>query len=112
MPGPDLDPPPDERDALIDRIATAIVRRRLETPAILFLEMHKPLAFIAGQGLIVTSPFIAPFVGVGNLRAATALLQDRANVERLIVRIEELAADADAACRAADGKGTSDAPRG
>jgi hypothetical protein len=63
----------------------------METPAILFLEMHKPLSFIASQGLVTTSPLIAPFIGIENVQIASQLLADRKNVELLIDRIEELA---------------------
>jgi hypothetical protein len=82
----------EERDALIEKIAADIHRRGLETPAILFLEMHKPLSFFASQTLIVTSPLIAPLVGFDRVRTASNLLESRDNVELLIRRIEELAA--------------------
>lgn len=81
-----------ERDELIEKIATNIHRRRLEVPAILFLEMHKPLSFFVSQTLIVTSPLIAPLVGFDGVSAASRLLESRENVELLIRRLEELAA--------------------
>ena len=89
-------PDPDEltieqRDAMLDRVASAVSRRRMETPAILFLEMNKPLSFLAGQGLRVASPFLVPFVGFSgfdNAQAVSLLLEDRENIERLIQRIE------------------------
>jgi hypothetical protein len=81
----------EQRDELIDKIASAVVARRMETPAILFLEMHKPLSFIASQGLVVSSPFVAPLVGIDNVQLAVKLLEDRENVERVIRRIEEKA---------------------
>ncbi|MGC8666846.1 MAG: hypothetical protein ACP5VE_01850 [Chthonomonadales bacterium] len=84
---------PQERDALIERIATGIVRRGMEVPAVLFLEMHKPLGFIASQGLVVTAPLIAPILGFDNVQMAGKLMEDRGNIERLIRRIEELAAE-------------------
>jgi len=82
---------PEERDRILQKVADGIVRRGMETPAILFLEMNKPLSFFAGQGLIVMSPFVAPFVGFENLQIATKVLDDRDNIERLIRRIEDLA---------------------
>ncbi len=84
---------PEERDRLIDKIASGVVKRGLETPAILFLEMHKPLSFIASQGMVVSSPLIAPFVGFDNVQIATRLMENRENVELLIQRIEGLAAE-------------------
>src|SRR5213083_1089019 len=86
------EPTAEETDQAIERIASAIVKRRMETPAILFLEMHKPLSFIASQGLVVASPLIAPLVGLDNVPMATKLIEKRENVELLIKRIEEMAA--------------------
>lgn len=79
-----------ERDELINKIADGIIRRRMETPAILFLELHKPLSFIGSQALIVGSPFFGPFVGVENVHRVSRLMSDRNNIELLICRIEEL----------------------
>jgi hypothetical protein len=81
---------PQERDDLIEKIAGGVVKRGMQTPAILFLEMHKPLTFVASQSLVVTSPFIAPFVGMGNVQLAAKLIEKRENIELLIDRIEEL----------------------
>ena len=78
----------EERDRALARIAEGIVRRGMVAPAILFLEMHKPLTFFASQSLIVLSPIVAPIVGLQNCVLASRLLEDRANVERLIVQIE------------------------
>lgn len=83
--------PEEEREQVIEKIARGVVRRGMETPAILLLEMHKPVTFFASQGLVAISYFIAPIVGFENLRVASKLLERRENVERLIGRIEELA---------------------
>lgn len=91
---PDLGQPlsETERDALIDQISEAVVKRGMETPAILFLEMHKPLSFFASQALIVSSPLLAPLVGLDRVSAASSLLESRENVELLVRKIEERAA--------------------
>jgi len=81
---------PEERDSAIDRIAAAIVQRGMETPAVLFLEMNKPITYIASQGMIVMSPFFAPFIGANNMRIATRLMEKRENIELLMRRIEDL----------------------
>lgn len=91
MRGWDEELTPEKRDALIEKIAVGVVGRGLETPAILFLEMNRPLSFFASQGLIVASPMIAPFVGFQNVQVATKVLEDRDNIERLVKRIEDLA---------------------
>ena len=76
------------RDELIDNLAEKIVRHRMSTPAILFLEMHKPFAFLAGQSMILASGFLAPFVGITNVQEYSKLIEERENIERLIKRIE------------------------
>ncbi|MCE5315373.1 MAG: hypothetical protein ABFD49_06400 [Armatimonadota bacterium] len=81
----------EERASLINSIAGKIVARRLETPVVLFLEMHKPLSFIASQTALVTMPFFAPFIGAQGMADFSKLLRDRENIDRLITRIEELA---------------------
>lgn len=87
----------EEIDARLDVIARQIVGRRLETPAAMFLEMHKPLSYLASQGLVVAMPMLGPFVGHQNVADYSKILSDSANVERLIQRIEELAAERDEA---------------
>lgn len=80
----------EERDAILERIAQGIVRRGMAAPAVLFLELNKPLSFVASQSLIVLTPFLAPFVRIENVHRYSRLLEKRENVERLIERIEQL----------------------
>lgn len=80
----------EERDAILERIAQGIVRRGMAAPAVLFLELNKPLSFVASQSLLVLTPFLAPFVGIENVYRYSRLLEKRENVERLIERIEQL----------------------
>lgn len=85
----------EERDSIIDSIAKKIIERRLEAPAVLFLEMHRPLSFIASQAAVVALPIIGPLVGPKNMADLSRLLADRENINRLITRIEEMAAEVD-----------------
>ena len=55
-------------------------------PAIAFLEANKPFSFLGSQALLFAQPLLSPFLtGTGDY---IALLEDRANVERLIQRLE------------------------
>lgn len=81
---------PEERDRLIGELASRVVQRGMVAPAVLFLEMHKPLAFIAGQSMLVASPFLSPIIGLANVRKYSCLFGSRENVELLIQRIEEM----------------------
>ena len=96
----DYDDLTDEQvNGAIEDIARHIVRRRLETPAILLLEMHKPVSFIASQALVVGTPFLGPLLGVDRLAHYGSILRDRANLDRLIQRIDELASARDHAAK-------------
>ena len=90
---------PEERDRLIDDLARRVVDRRLEMPAVLFLEMHKPVTFLASQSLLMAGPLLAPLFGIEGMRRYSQLLATRENVELLIRRIENLAEERDAAKR-------------
>jgi len=86
-----------ERNAeqLLEKAAQVIVKRGLEVPAILLLEMHKPLANLIGHAVWVTMPVWAIFFGVATTNKLGALLSDPEQIERLIQRIEELSAKRD-----------------
>ncbi|MDO8587418.1 MAG: hypothetical protein Q7T82_10290 [Armatimonadota bacterium] len=87
--------PPEEIDSIIESIAADIVRRRLETPAVLFLETHKPLSFVASQALVVSAPLLGSLFGIDKVSRYSGLLRSRDSIERLIRRIEELVAERD-----------------
>jgi hypothetical protein len=86
----------DERDALLDQLADRVVARGMAVPATLFLEMHRPFAFLASQGLLVATPFLAALFGVDLVQRWTRLLEQPENVSRLVERIAER--DAERVC--------------
>lgn len=100
QPDPFEDASPEEIAAMVDELAQKVVNRRMETTAVLFLEMHKPLAFFAGQSMIVVSPFLVPIFGPDGVRRYQQVLGSRENVESLIRRIEILADERDSASKA------------
>ena len=77
-----------EEEALIEKAALEIERRKLQAPALMFLESHKPLAFLTSQASITFAPFIAPFLGFDFVNNYSRLFAKRENVERLLQRIE------------------------
>ena len=84
---------PEESEQLLDRITSEVTRRRLEVPAIMALEMHKPIfGYVTGMG-IVFAPFLAPLLGPDSYRDLSRLFMNRENVEQLITRIEQAAQD-------------------
>ncbi len=75
---------------LVERAARWVVEKGLQTPAVFLLEMHKPVAPLGSMMMLGAMPFVGPFVGFNVMERLSLFVEDRANVERLICRIEEL----------------------
>jgi len=78
-------------DALIEQVSRTIVRLRLEVPAVMFLEIHRPIFFLASQGLFFCAPLLGLLLPPRKIDEFAHLLDSPQGVERLIERIEELA---------------------
>jgi hypothetical protein len=78
----------EERDSRLREMALEIRKRKLEAPAILFFESHRPLSFLGSQAAVVFSPFLAPFMGTERVRDYSRLFEDRENVDRLLTLLE------------------------
>ena len=76
------------RDELLDYAAAWVVAKGLEAPALMFLEMHKPLTTLAAVGYAMTQPPLMLFFGLRRTEELRLLLSDRDNVEALMQRIE------------------------
>jgi len=81
---------PEEIGALVDKLARAIVGRRLEVPVTIFLESHRPLTFFASQGLLLAVPVLGAFIPPSELAGYAEVLDSEANLDQLLDRIEEL----------------------
>jgi hypothetical protein len=79
----------EEEQKLINNIAKLIVDKGLEAPAIMFLEVTRPLSFVASQLAIVA---LGPLEWLFELQVPkyTSLFMKKENVSRIIERIEEL----------------------
>ena len=53
--------PESEALAAMERLASHIVKRRLEAPAILFLQSSVPLSYIGSQAMVGLEPLVSPF---------------------------------------------------
>jgi len=75
-------------DELIAKLADRVIDLGLSVPAILFLEMGKPLSYVGSQTMVFFAPVAtALFPGDGFNRLAR-LFEKRDNVERLMQEIE------------------------
>ncbi|MBR4748270.1 MAG: hypothetical protein IK083_01685 [Abditibacteriota bacterium] len=75
----------------IEEIAEYIHKKKLEVPAILFLETNKPLALFNGAAVTASIPFLGAVFSADKLKVLSEVLSDRRNVELLIRALEEKA---------------------
>ncbi len=75
----------------IEDIARWVVKMRLETPAIMLLELNRPVSFAASQALIAATPFLGPVFGLDAINKYGGILNNRDYIDQLIDRIDELA---------------------
>ena len=73
----------EDEDELIGALASSIDRRGLATPAVVFLELVKPLSFLCSQALLVIDPVLSPLAGDVGRRCAW-LLEDGHRIDGLI----------------------------
>lgn len=86
------EPNAEEQDRLIEALAQKIHKYGMEVPAIFFGEMMKPASFAAGQ-LVHSFGFIPATYGLSEevIEQFGFILDDRSKLEKLLVRLEELA---------------------
>ncbi|SVB34301.1 uncharacterized protein METZ01_LOCUS187155 [marine metagenome] len=65
----------------------------MAVPAIFFLDMMKYLSFFGGQIMVFFGPIITAFISSQSYYKFAELLEDRNNVEFLLVEIERIESD-------------------
>ena len=86
-------PSPERQAELLTKIADQIVKRKLTVPAIMFLESVKPLSFIGSQALVFLQPVVQAVLNRREYDEITLMMEQRENVEKLLVEIEKQEAD-------------------
>lgn len=77
----------------IEEIAGFIHKKKLEVPAVMFLELNKPLSLFYSSVFLVSTPVLGAFLGSDRMKKLYLLMEKRENIEKLIKRIEEMAKD-------------------
>ena len=75
------------RKALVEQVARRIESVGMTAPAVAFLEVNRPLAFLGSQMLLVAQPFLSPFLA--SVDGWVEILEDRGSVEQLVRRLEQ-----------------------
>ncbi|RLC64275.1 MAG: hypothetical protein DRI80_01815 [Chloroflexota bacterium] len=82
-----------DQDDLIRRLANKVRSRGLAAPAILFLELYRPLSYIGSQCMFLAQPLLDCFVDGASIGQLAELLDDGDAVEHLVRCLEEGAED-------------------
>jgi hypothetical protein len=80
----------ERRDEVLNKIAQKIVDLRLTPVAVVMLESSKPLSFVGSQLMVFFQPIVTSLFPFRQYDEVAALLEERANVEVLIQKIEKL----------------------
>ena len=75
---------------LISDLAQKIVKHGMAVPAIFFLEMVKYMSFIGSQLMVFFGPVITVFIQSKSYYRITHLLEERQNIEFLMIELERL----------------------
>ena len=78
---------------LISNLAEKIVKHGMAVPAIFSLEMVKYMSFIGSQLMVFFGPVITVFIQSKSYYKITHLLEERQNVEFLMLEIERIDSD-------------------
>jgi len=90
----DIEITPEQEAEIIRKTADKIHEYGMDTAAILLLESSKPLIWVGGEmGRFFVTPFIPVVSESWGVKSETYLriFEQRTNVEKLLVRLEELA---------------------
>jgi hypothetical protein len=78
----------EEDRVLVEKVAKAVVARRLESPAVFLLESVRPAQFIASQAMLFFAPIVQLAAPVGDWARVQRLLEERAGCDVLLSAIE------------------------
>jgi len=84
--------PTDEEARLVERVAAEVVRRRMATPALIFLESSRPLAGVGAATMHFLQPFASVVLDAAMWSALASFLEKGGSVDYLCQRIEALEA--------------------
>jgi hypothetical protein len=78
-----------EELAILDKLANAVIKRQMGTPAIMFLESIRPLNFIGSQAITFFQPVLTFIFSSKDVEMLEKILERRKSVGILIEMIEQ-----------------------
>ena len=85
--------PTEREQQAADRVCREVVRRRLATPATLFLETFRPMNYLGSQAMHFFTPLVSALLDKEGYEAFADFLERRDSVDRLCRRIAKLEAE-------------------
>ncbi len=85
----------DDELALLRKLARIIARRRMGSPAALFLETLQPINFISSQAMYFLRPFMTFIFSAAEYDKLAHILERRSSIEVLIQKIQEAEEETD-----------------
>lgn len=82
-----------EQDAVLEKVAKKVVEKRMTVPALMFIESVKPLNFIGSQVMVFFEPIVQTIFDFKGYTTFREAIEDRANVEILMQKIEKFDAE-------------------
>lgn len=82
--------PTEEQCAVIETVCREVVRRHLTVPALIFLEMSRPLNYLGAQALHFFAPFVSAVTDAQTHHHLARFLEQRGSIDYICLRIEEL----------------------
>lgn len=80
--------PTDRERAVVEKLCAEVARRRLVTPALLMLEMSRPLNYVSAQVLHFFQPMVGVLANTADYEAFAAFLERRGSMDYLVQRLE------------------------
>jgi hypothetical protein len=74
----------------VETLAREVVGRRLTTPALLTLELSRPLNFVSAQVLHFFQPFVSSIGGTAAYEEFALFLEQRGSVDYICERIDAI----------------------
>ena len=84
--------PNDAQRALVEKLCAEVVRRKLTTPALLMLEMSRPLNYVSAQFLHFIQPFASVIADAEGYRQLAQFLEQRGSIDYICKRLEAMEA--------------------
>ncbi len=85
--------PTDAQREIVDRVCREVVRRRMSTPALMFLEMSRPLNYLSSQAMHFFNPILAIVADTQSYTEFAKFLERRGSIDYMCRRIEAIEAD-------------------